>query len=352
MLRFCFRVFLCGSEAKNVAKKARFCSIVSQKEIAMKKVRYKLSIQGLPTPHGTISFNTLKTITEILSQGAERALRLAIEGQSVKKGPTPTWLSKSTDFVLVGIQKGSTALVVDAASLGEVAHDQICQMDFWHTPPQPGDTAMTILSHALRDASSQRLESERYDTGVLETLLEFKQLLRTNGVLIKLTAEKRPHESLTLDKTTFNTIQKIKQAIPEPQAVLVSGLLDTIEHSRKRFQLTMKNGETLRGNIDEAAISSEQMRRLWGQHATIKGVLHYKASGKPMFLEAQLIQASQSGDEVFEKIVTPKSAAQIWAEVKAETSGRDMLAEIWGKWPGDESVEEVLHLLRPSKGTN
>lgn len=318
--------------------------------MVMKKVRYKVSVQGLPTPSGAISFSQLKTITEIISRGAERVLRLAIEGQSIKKGPMPPWLSKSTDFILVGIKRGSTTLMVDAATLGEVAPDHIAQMDFWHTPPKASDTALTVLTRALNDVSGEKLESELYDSGVLDTLLDFKQLLRNNDVLIKLKAEKRPDEGFTLDKTTFHTIQKIKQATPEPQTVLVSGLLNTIEHSRKRFQLAVKNEETLRGGIEETAISSEQMRKLWGQQVTVKGVLHYKASGKPRFLEAQLIQASQAGDEVFEKLAVPKSVTHIWAEIKSEVAGRDLVAEIWGKWPGDESVEEVLSLLKSSDG--
>ncbi len=315
----------------------------------MKKVRYKVSIQGLATPRGAISFNTLKTITEILSQGAERALRLAIEGQSVKKGPAPAWLSKSTDFILAGIQKGSTALVVDAATLGEVAHDQISQMDFWHTPPKASDTALTILSQSLHEASAEILESERYDTGVLDALLNLRQPLRDNGISIKLTSDKRPDESFVLDRVAFNTMQKIKQATPEPHAVLVSGFFDAIEHSRRLFQLAMKNGETIRGKIDESLVDLEHMRKLWGQQVTIKGILHYNASGRPRFLEAQAINASQAGDELFEAIDVSQSPSQIWRQAKAEMAGRDVVAEIWGKWPGDESIEELLDMLKSSE---
>ncbi len=111
----------------------------------------------------------------------------------------------------------------------------------------------------------------------------------------------------------------------------------------------MKNGETLQGKIDEEFISLEQMRKLWGRQVTIKGVLHYQASGKPSFLEAQLIQALQPGDEIFEKIDTPKSVAQILTEVESEMAGRDVVAEIWGKWPGDESIEEILDALKAMK---
>jgi hypothetical protein len=141
-------------------------------------------------------------------------------------------------------------------------------------------------------------------------------------------------------------LKKKRQA---PQTVIVSGFLDTIEFSQNRFRLAMKNGETLQGKIDKELISPEQMRKLWGQQVTIKGVLHYQPSGKPNFLEAQVIQASRPGDEIFEKIDTPKSVAQIWAEVESEMSGRDVVAEIWGKWPGDESIEEILDALKAMK---
>lgn len=54
-------------------------------------------------------------------EGSERALRLAIEGESVKVGRLPDWLEKSADLVLKGIKKGSTVLVFDAPTLGDVA---------------------------------------------------------------------------------------------------------------------------------------------------------------------------------------------------------------------------------------
>ncbi len=318
----------------------------------MKKLRYRVSVQGLSSPRGTISFTKLKTISGVLSEGAERALRLAIEGQSVKKGPTPAWLSKSTDFVLAGMVKGSTTLVVDAPTLGTVARDQISQTDLWDTPPKAYDTALTILSQALHDASSEILESERYDTGVLDTLLNLKQLLRDEGVSVKLISDKRPHENFVLDRANFNTIQKVKQSTPEPHAILVSGLLNTIGHSKKRFQLRMKNGETLRGKIDENLIATEQMRKFWGQQVTIKGFIHFKASGKPRFLEAHAIEASQAGDELFESIAVPHSPTQIWTQIKAELANRDVVAEIWGKWPGDESIEQLLDMLKSSEKVN
>jgi hypothetical protein len=150
----------------------------------------------------------------------------------------------------------------------------------------------------------------------------------------------------------ISKIQTRKPAIPEPQTVLVSGFFDTIEHSRKCFQLTMKTGEIIKGRIDEGTIDMEQMRKFWGQPVTIKGVLHFKAAGKPRFLEAQAITAWQEGDELFNSISVPQSALQILAQVKTEISGRNVEAEIWGKWPGEESIEQLLETLKASETAN
>jgi hypothetical protein len=150
----------------------------------------------------------------------------------------------------------------------------------------------------------------------------------------------------------ISKVQKRKAAIPEPQAVLVSGFFDAIEHSGKRFQLTMKDGEMIKGRIDEGAIELEHLRKFWGQQVTIKGILHFKAAGKPRFLEAQAITARQPGDELLESISVPKSAPQILAQVKAEISGRNVGAEIWGRWPGEESIDQLLDALKASETAN
>jgi hypothetical protein len=150
----------------------------------------------------------------------------------------------------------------------------------------------------------------------------------------------------------ISKIQKRKQAAPAFRAVLVSGFFDTIEHSRKCFQLTMKNGEIVRGQVDESAIELEQLRRFWGQQVTVKGILHFKTSGKPSFLEAQVITTRQDGDELFESINAPQSSSQILAQVKTKLAERNAGAEIWGKWPGEENIDQLLDALKASETGN
>ncbi len=317
----------------------------------MKNVQYQISIKGLRTPKGAISFSALRRIIDLLSQGSERALRLALEGESKKKGPTPSWLAKSADFVLIHIRPGSTTLVFEAPTLGTVVGNQIKQQDLWAAVPDPEDTALTVLSKSVRDAEKENLDSERYDPGVLETLLEFKRILNEDNVSIRLSSLKRKSDSFRLDTKAFEKIERLKTVTPEPQAVLLTGFLDMIEHSQHRFEFTLENGQTVRGKIDESLIPLENMRHLWGKKVTIKGTLHFTASKKPRFLQAQVINPRASGDAVLTAITYPLPIKDVVARIQRESSQVDV-SEIWGKWPGDESIDELMKALKESRAEN
>jgi hypothetical protein len=92
-------------------------------------LKYKLKLTGLKTPSGTISILALKDLVDTLVETAERGLRLAVQGESVKRGPVPGWLTRSLDFTITGLKKGSTTLTLEAPALGETAEKRIQQQD-------------------------------------------------------------------------------------------------------------------------------------------------------------------------------------------------------------------------------
>jgi hypothetical protein len=144
-------------------------------------MKYELKIQGLHTPPGTISIRALKSLIDTVIDTSERGLRLAIQGESVKPGPIPSWLARSLDFRVTGLKKGSTTVLLDAPELGETAPEQIKQQDLWYSKPTPNDTAISLLSRSVREAVSENLESNAYDKGVLDGLLSFESFFRSFG---------------------------------------------------------------------------------------------------------------------------------------------------------------------------
>src|ERR1700683_1761545 len=151
----------------------------------MTLVPYKLRLKGLSEPDGQISVLHLVELLSGLTKCAERTLRLAAEGTSTRPGPPPAWVTKGTDWIISGIEKGSTILTVQAAPLSSFMDDQIKQQDFWNSPPSPDDTALSLLTRTLEDTKDEKLESPNFDSGVLKSILALKTFFRSDGLTLE-----------------------------------------------------------------------------------------------------------------------------------------------------------------------
>lgn len=311
----------------------------------VKTVKYQLQIKGLAALDGTIRARTLLHLLQGLMECAERGLRLAIEGVSVKTGRPPTWLEKAVDVTVAGLKKGSTVLDIEAPTLGAAIGAELQQQDFWIQPPSPDDTALTLFSRSVCDATAENLESDYYDGGVLKALLDLRPFFK-EAKSLELIAKGRPQEHVKLTAREIEKAERLKIRTPDPRAFLVSGHLDAIQHSRKRFQLVLPNGQVIPGRIDEEFISAENLRQFWGKEVTIKGTVHFKPSGRIQLLDAQLIKAKEPGEEVYAEMPAVQTEAQFVASTFQAGDRKDWLKDVWGKWPGDETIEDLLADLK------
>jgi len=312
----------------------------------MKTRKYQLKLTGLVSASGTISLKALQDVCDLLLETAERGLRLAVEGTSVKRGRLPVWLSKSLDLKLVGLNKGSTVLGIEAPLLGQTAEEHIRQQDFWYVVPKPDDTALTLLAKSIHDTTAEDLESNSYDGGILDGLLQFKPFLKGSAEKVELRCLSRPAERFKLDEPELAKIQRLKARTPEPRAFVISGLFDVIEHNKQRFHLVLSNGESLPGTIDAENLDLEHMRQFWGKKVTIKGIVYFRPSRKPRLIEAQVIKPMEEGEEVFETLPEEPSQIEFLNSVRESAAVRQgWLKEVWDKWPGDESIDDLLAAL-------
>jgi hypothetical protein len=97
--------------------------------------------------------------------------------------------------------------------------------------------------------------------------------------------------------------------------------------------------------MDPSYVDFEKMRELWGKRVTIKGKAYYKPSGKLRNIEAHLIRPSEDGDEILERIPQKQKNFKFFEDFLAERNVSKSLKKIWGKWPGDESIDELLNAL-------
>ncbi len=312
----------------------------------MSRIKYKIRIGGLQTADGTISVKALMEVLDVLVESSERGLRLAVQGESVKRGKAPSWLSKSVDFTITGLDVGSTVLGVEAPMLGDTAPEQILERDLWYSKPAPEDTALTLLSRSVKDTTSENLESDTYDVGVLESLLSFESVVKSFAQQIQLDSDERPGEKFDLGREQIERIRRLKAHTPEPMAFVVAGRLDMIQHRSKRFHLLMAEGQSIPGTVDTEFLSVEDMRQWWGKKVTIKGMVHFRPSRKVRLIEAQVIKPMAKGEEVFEREPAPGSPMELFEQTRRSASARSSLKEVWDKWPGDESIDQILAALR------
>jgi len=311
----------------------------------MKTLKYKLKLEGLDSPSGTISTRALSDLLEQFTSCAERGLRLAIEGQSTKTGPAPKWLEQATDFIFTGVRKGSTVLDIEAPYLKDAIPDQTIQQDIWGIKPEPEDTAISYISRSVRDTSAENLESDYYDSGVLLSFLGMKPFLAEHAKSIQIHCDDKKDEDFSIDMPVIEKVEKLKIKIPEPQAFMLTGRLEEVAYSRKRFGLDMADGQVIQGRIDEEFINVEDLRRFWGKKVTMKGTVNYKPSGKNRLFEAQMIKLIEEGEEVFETTPAVQTEFEFARQLTAVSTRRNWLDDIRGKWPGDESIDDLMEEL-------
>ncbi len=119
------------------------------------------------------------------------------------------------------------------------------------------------------------------------------------------------------------------------------------QHSSRRFQLLLSNGHVIPGTIDRDSLNVENMRECWGKKVTIKGMVHFNPGRKVRLLEAQTMKFAEEGEEIFEKTPAPPKSIGLFDSDLHKLSVGPALEEIWGKWPGDEPIEELLAALTP-----
>ena len=140
---------------------------------------------------------------------------------------------------------------------------------------------------------------------------------------------------------------------PAARGWIVSGRLDLIEHAAGQFRLLIGDG-SLQGRLDRAHLDVERLRRLWGKHVTVQGIVHFRSDGRPRLIEARRIVPRAERDGIFEILPTaeidgsltgePPESDGCASDSKSPAPPRQQIdpMSLWGTWPGDEPIEELL----------
>ncbi len=223
--------------------------------------------------------------------------------------------------------------------------------------PSPEDTSLDLGARATAEAQSSAAPGDYFDGNVLRAILGMGDAARNLGVRYELIAENRKGTGFVLEASACPKIKERLQFIPAPRACVASGRLDEIGHGLGRFRLLMGSA-SLQGRLDRSHLDVELLRPLWGRRATVQGIVHFKSNGQPRFIAARRIGARAEGDKIFELmpvaeigggpvagVLTESDQVGVGSRGSTKAIRRVDPMVLWGAWPGDEPIEELLAAL-------
>ena len=139
---------------------------------------------------------------------------------------------------------------------------------------------------------------------------------------------------------------KIEQVV-RPSRHIVTGRLDKVSYSSRRFELEIAPDEKLIGRLAPSFEDLKALRSLSGEQVTLVGMVHYEANGTPRFIEVDQILPRQEGDEGFCRSPTPWYWQGIGPPTRRGTKPKPFdFRSLIGSWPGDEPIEDLMAALK------
>jgi len=306
-------------------------------------MEYEIKINSATGDEGSISLERLILLANSLQAIAKGALQIRLGGMSSWRGRTAIHLNNALEIRLKGLREGCTVLDLECETFhktltgqqGSIFYPQLLEELSAMTP-------MSLVIHSFNIALAENGEDEYLDKPLLHELQNFKKVfLAKNEIVTFSSSGSMP--GLQLDKAKLNKIKTLEDQTPNPQSIIVKGLVETLKYSNSKVTIQMKTARVdafLPDRIKPGTIGKH-----WGKELTIAGTAHYRPSGRIAYIDVERIFEPGKGDDYFSRKKTSETTEQQIKRQLSEKQYRNSLGELVGKWPGDESFEDLLKQL-------
>ena len=279
----------------------------------------------------------------MLLDATRGALRQRVEGRSTARGSVPAWLQVAADFDVVRFEAGSTVLVIEAKSLSDVAPSLFAQRELFE-PIDSSESAFGLMEQTLALAANGRSDSDLFDQPLLSTFRRFERVLSSGFSSIELTNAKGGRAPVIVDCNSIDAVDHLIRSTPSPQRARVAGTLDTIRHSDRMFTLLVEGGKAVKGIAED--IAAEQLAGLCGQNVVVSGTAVFRASGTLLRIEAETIEPAGIDAQIWARVPAPLFRLMDSGSLRQPQGPRSGVNAVFGRWPGDETDEEIAAALR------
>lgn len=288
----------------------------------------------------------LGCLLEMLPDAVRQSVRMAVEGRSRAKGKRPDWLRAAGDIRFLGHEgMDETVLHFEAPTLGEAAPRLYEQQELWPMKPAPEDNGFDVLADVFLDVATQNSDSERFDRPLLDQIYGLRHVLNGTFREMTLTGHRHPAEQpVVVTPSVVEIARNLNTNTPLPQQVRLAGKLDMLRASTQSFGVLLDDGQEIRGVLTEGDI--EQLSPLLNRRVLMLGKAVYRPSGRLLRVDAKEVTLTSGQEKFFSTIPKP-----VWSQFDLRDAVREQqqklgIAVVIGKWPGEESDEQIEQALK------
>lgn len=303
---------------------------------------HEIRIHGTRLGRGIPSY-AFQHVYNALVDGAEQAVRLHVEGRSTAPAAKPAWLTDCAVFTLVpelSAAEDTFTFRVEDEPLQDRDPARFGQRELFEDAADHAKSAIELFEDAIEAVGASNVDSDLFDAGLLDTLAALGRAFR-HGITGVEIANGR---TVPFTPAELANVEMIRKQLPRPQYVRVAGKLEGMQHTRHRFVLKLPDGALVRGLAE--GVDEEELRQLWGRDIVVEGMGHFRANRRIQRIDATRVSLATDRDmATFARQPLPLFGGLPEATRPRSAAGAHWLDGVWGKWPGEETDEEIAHLL-------
>lgn len=310
---------------------------------ALPSPTYTVQVMGPGEAPLPLTGPILEALFHALARGVRGAVRLSVEGRSFGGGPTPAWLYRASLFDLRSVDRENSELLLGAPLLGVAVSPELPEAQLLDDTTK-AKSGLSLYAEGLKDAITQRVDSDAFDDNLLNTFQDLAPVFENGATGIQFANNRPDVPALSITAESVREIDAMKQSVPPPQFVRVSGMVDTMRHSDRAFILQLSSGVQVRAIADEGL--TESLPQFWGAPAVVSGMAVFRASGRLLRIDAKAIDVPTIEErQIWGTIPVPLTWRTPQKDLLIAQSPRTGVAAFYGKWPGDESDEDFMAVL-------
>lgn len=272
-------------------------------------MEYEIKLSGTSFDDGAIDLDRLEIIAQYMRDIAKGALQMRMFGSSFKRGRETQEIANALKVRLRGLSEGSTILHLECLPFRETLRNvqgNLFQQEILRRLPD--ETPVSLVMESFQDALNPGSEGEMLDKHLLKDLQNFKKVLVNEAQTVQF-SNRGSLPDLQLRLADFTRLKTIEERTPNPQPVVISGIVEELKFSKAKVTFIPDKGRAITGFLGEAVPAGE-MAKYWGKKVTIRGTAHFRPSGQMGFVEIGKVSLAEEGDSFFSRPVLRETVTQ------------------------------------------